>query len=96
MIVRASCTCCRWEVGHVSISSVSALSFTFSRNIHFFFFLVILLFCKLFSPISPFLWEATQNDPQNDPPQVNEKCGPGRPKMTWKQLTEGLQRRSQL
>ena len=20
--------------------------------------------------------------------QVNEKCGPGRPKMTWKQLTE--------
>ena len=24
--------------------------------------------------------------------QIDGKCGPGRPKMTWKQLTEGLQR----
>ena len=24
--------------------------------------------------------------------QVDGKCGPGRPKMTWKQVTEGLQR----
>ena len=24
--------------------------------------------------------------------QVDGKCGPGRPKMTWKQLTERLQR----
>ena len=47
--------------GHVFISSVSLLSFSFSLSLLYMF--IPSLHCLL-CPFSPFLWEMTQNDPQ--------------------------------
>ena len=45
--------------GHVSISSVFAVSFTFPSS-----FLLFPFFCCLICPFSSFLWETTQNNRQ--------------------------------